>query len=77
MAKQFIGSCVSNPFGSAEKLSKVLAKGVKYNKVKFIGECDIDMEVISDMRAYTRDYKFFRSGSIRYYELSGIEYFFQ
>ena len=75
--KCFFGSCVSNPFGSVERLDKVVDNARPINKARFMHSCDVPDDVQADMRRFPHDYTFYQHEGIMFYEWSAIEHFFR
>jgi hypothetical protein len=75
--KEFIGDCVSNPFG--KEIYDVKDGGKEISKKKFIDACDVDSEVLKDMKQYPNDYKYFynKDKDIYFFTHSAIEYFYK
>lgn len=77
MPKEFIGTCVDNPFGRVERLDHILDNAKKISKKRFLRECEIDKELVKDMRQYPQDYQFFEYGRIMFFEHSRIDFFYK
>ena len=75
--KQFIGTCVGNPFSGVDELNKIVDSGRVISKKRFLSECDVDNCIISEMKRFPYDYQFFKSDEIYFYEWSAIEHFYK
>ena len=75
--KEFIGTCVENPFGTVSKLNAIIDKGCKVSRKRFFETCDLLDEEKNVMRQYPNDFRFYVSGKIWFYEWSCIEHFYQ
>lgn len=75
--KEFIGTCVDNPFRDLGKLCEIIESGRKVSRKKFFDTCNIEDELKKIMRKFVNDFCFFRSGDIWFYEWSAIEHFFE
>ena len=75
--KDFIGTCVENPFGRIEELSRIIEKGKVISKTRFMGACAVHPDTLKDMKRFPHDYEYFQSlDRIYYYEWSAIEHFY-
>lgn len=74
--KDFIGTCVSNPFESLDELEVITDNAREVDKREFLDICEIDDEIKAQMREYPHDYGFYKSGDIYFYTWSCIEHFF-
>lgn len=76
--KEFIGTCVGNPFGTSEALDKIIDEAEEITIKEFLAVTeDITPELELEMRRYPDDFAFYRSGNIYYYEWSAIEHFYK
>jgi len=80
MKKQFIGTCVDNPFGDLETLENVIDGAVEIARAMFLASCDVSRELVRDMLEYPFDYGFYQSehegNTIYFFTHSAIEHFF-
>ena len=74
--KQFIGDCTSNPLADVNVLSDVIDNAVEITKRTFLKYCDVNEELLKDMRRFPNDYTFYKNGSLYFYQWSAIEYFY-
>jgi hypothetical protein len=74
--KNFLGTCVDNPFKTMDKLCKIIDKGKKITRKLFFESCDIDEELKKLMRKFPRDFEFYQSGQYMFYVWSAIEHFY-
>ena len=82
--KQYIGSCVENPFDDIGTLTNVVENNaVEIGKRTFLKHCIITEEQKQDMAHFPDDYEFYRSkvwqsnpSYIYFYNHSAIEYFY-
>ena len=75
--KQFIGTCVSNPFRSTNKLQDVIDSADEITKDEFLDECDVDERTMVDMDEYPNDFEYCRSGDVYFFTHSATEHFFK
>ena len=75
--KEFIGTCVDNPFLEASVLSEVISNATEITRRAFLKNCFIDKGLMADMRRFPNDYFFAKSSDIYFYEWSAIEHFYQ
>ena len=81
--KQFIGTCVENPFEDIGTLTDIVENRAKpISKRVFLQKCDVAQEVVIAMRTYPYDYEFYQSEIpftkqvIYFYTWSAIEHFY-
>ena len=82
--RQFIGSCVENPFGDIGVLTNVVENHAKPISMRtFLKECPVADHLKRDMRQFPGDYEFYRSKMwldnpcyILFFRHSAIEYFY-
>ncbi len=77
MTKQFIGTCVDNPFRSTEKLSSVIDSSVPMSKRAFMMACDVSEGIRAAMRRFPNDYGFYKNGGVCFFTWSAIEHFYK
>ena len=75
--KEFIGSCVSNPFTDMEKLTDTIDNAEDITLREFIKECDVNLETLRSMIIFPTSYTYHKNGDIYFYVNSAIEHFFQ
>jgi hypothetical protein len=75
--KEFIGTCVENPFGSVDRLCEIIDKAKNVSRKAFFTVCDLSEDEKRIMRQYPNDFRFFCNGAIFFYEWSRIEYFYK
>ena len=76
--KQFIGTCVENPFHSLRELESVIDKGVPITKGCFLNRCDVPLDIQDMMRQFPHDFEYYQSnGGIAFYTWSAIEHFYK
>ena len=81
--KEFIGSCVENPFEDVNKLSEVIDGGIEITEEEFLRVCDVgDMDLFKEpikisFKNYPQSFSFYKNGEIYFFENSAIEYFFK
>ena len=75
--KESIGTCVDNPFSSVEKLTDIIERGKEISKKHFLDSCNVPDEIQADMLRFPRDYRYYKSGNVMFYEWSAIEHFFR
>ena len=74
--KEFIGTCVENPFGRIETLVEVTENAQEITKPTFLRKCCIHPDTLKEMRQYPNDYEFYRFKDIYFYTWSAIEHFY-
>ena len=77
--KQYIGSCVDNPFKDAKyryNLLGILLHGREIVKRTFFKHCELDPELVEQMKHYPRDYCFYKFKNVYWFTNSAIEYFY-
>lgn len=78
MKRTFAGTCVHNPFGSIENLQRIIDSGIKCNREHFFRECEVDDEIKKMIKAFPRDFVFYRTKSgVYFYTWSAIEHFYK
>ena len=75
--KSFFGTCIGNPFRSTEKLDRIIDNAKPISKAQFLRSCDVDDTTKHDIRRFPRDYTFYQSGGVMFYEWSRIEHFYR
>lgn len=76
-SKEFIGTCVENPFERIELLAEIVENAKKIFKKKFFEHCFIHPDIIKAIKQFPNDYEFYQYKDIMFYEWSGIEHFYQ
>ena len=74
--KEFIGTCVENPFDRIEELVRITENGKEITAKTFRQHCSIHPDILKDMRQFPNDYTYYKFQDIYYYEWSAIEYFY-
>lgn len=75
--REFIGTCVNNPFIDAEELSKVISKATRITRSSFLSECAVDKRLEKEMYKRPADFEFYRYNNIYFYRHSRIEHFYR
>jgi len=75
--KEFIGTCVENPFDRIEELTRIVENGEELDELEFRRHCLIHPDILRDMEQYPNDYAFYKFRDIYYYVWSAIEHFYQ
>lgn len=75
--KEFIGTCVENPYGEIEILCEIIENAVEITKRTFFKHCFVDNETAKTMRQYPNDYEFFKCKNVYFYRWSAIEHFYE
>ena len=75
--KEFIGTCVDNPFGRIETLEEVTENAKKISKQTFLKDAVVQPDILKEMRQYPADYEFYRYKNIVFYTWSAIEHFYR
>jgi len=82
--KEFIGTCVDNPFGDMGTLVNVVDNHSRETDVReFLANCHVHPEVIEEMQRFPNDFGFYKSKvlwdqpySIYFYRHSAVEHFY-
>lgn len=81
--KEFIGTCVENPFKDIGTLTDIVENRAKQiSRKAFLQQCDIPVELQKEMREYSHDYEFYKSEMpftkqvVYFYTWSAIEHFY-
>jgi len=79
--KEFIGTCVENPFERIEELVRVKENAKKIAKRAFLKQCFVEDKIQRQMKKHPGDYEFYKCidrwySEVYFYEWSGIEYFY-
>ena len=74
--KEFIGTCVENPFGRIETLAGIVDRATEITKRTFLKHCLVHPDTLADMRRFPNDYYFAKTGKVYFYEWSAIEHFY-
>ncbi len=81
--KNFIGSCVENPFDSVEQLSNVIDNAKEITLKEFSDNCDIkgiklfNQSLSKCFKEFPHSFGFYKNGEIFFFENSRIEHFFK
>ncbi len=80
MKKQYIWSCVTNPFKTIDKLSCIIDNAKEITKETFFKNCDfIPIDYVENKKQfdlYPNDFSFYKYKTIYFYTHSAIEYFY-
>jgi len=76
MTRQFIGTCVENPFGRIDTLCNIVEGAYEITKDVFLSHCYVDELTIEQMEEYPNSYKFYVFEGIYFFSNSAIEYFY-
>ena len=74
--KEFIGTCVENPFHRIETLCEIVDNAREITKETFLSHCFVHPETLAQMKQYPHDYEYYKYKNIYFYTWSAIEYFF-
>ena len=74
--KEFIGTCVENPFRRIETLTKIVENAREITKRTFLKYAIVHPDILANMRQFPDDYTFWKCKNVYYYEWSAIEYFY-
>ena len=75
--KQFIGTCVNNPWRNPWKLNSIIEQGKPISREDFLASCEVAAETELEMRRFPHDYEFYQScQGIMFYTWSAIEHFY-
>lgn len=77
MIKEYLGSCVINPFNSTEELQIIVEDAKEITKQKFMENCSISKEIKGNMKMFPNDYIFYKYEDIYFFTHSAIEYFYR
>jgi len=75
--KEFIGTCVENPFGRIETLVKIIDNAREISKRSFLRQTCVHPDIIKEMRRFPNDYEFYQHKDICFYTWSAIEHFYK
>ena len=75
--KEFIGTCINNPFSTRSKFEKVMDNAVLISKAKFLKNCDVVEEIKDNIKRFPNDFGFYQSGEVYFFTWSSIEHFFK
>jgi len=83
MSKEFIGTCIENPFDNTGDLVAVVENyAIEIEKQEFLGACCVRPEIVEEMAEFPYDFEFYiskehlRGKAIYFYCHSAIEYFY-
>jgi len=74
--KQFMGTCVENPFGRIETLVEVVENAREITKQTFARHCAIHPDILKQMHQFPNDYEFYKYHNTYFYTWSAIEHFY-
>ena len=74
--KEFMGTCVENPFGRIEVLCEVVENAKDITKRTFFRHCSVHPDTKQAMRQYPRDYSFGKYKDTYFFVWSCIEHFY-
>ena len=74
--KEFIGTCVENPFGNIGALCRITDGGRRVGKKAFFSRCFVHPDIKRQMREYPGDYNFYKYRDVYFYKWSAIEHFY-
>ncbi len=74
--KEFIGTCVENPFSSLRILQKVIEDAKAISKQTFLKHCEVEPHILHAFNEYPNDYEFYRYNEVCFYTWSAIEHFY-
>ena len=75
--KEFIGTCVENPFGRIEELTRIFERVTEITKRTFLKHCIVTPELRVEFNRFPNDFYFAKSDGIYFYEWSMIEHFYK
>ena len=76
VTKEFIGTCVENPFEDDTILYEMVENAKEISKQTFFKHCNITLDHKRMMRDYPNDYQFYKNKNLYFYKWSAIEYFY-
>lgn len=81
--KQFVGTCVDNPFGGIETLTGIVENNsIEISKQTFLRNCSVDEDTIQEMKRFPHDFEFYKSRvpfsrtTVYFFCHSAIEHFY-
>lgn len=74
--KEFIGTCVENPFGDIATLVEITENATEIGKEGFIARCSVHPDTAADMLGFPHDFEFYKSRNVYFFTHSAIEYFY-
>ena len=77
MRKQFIGTCVENPFKNVNQLINMIDNAREITKATFLKHCDVDIDILREMKRFPNDYMFCKNGQVYFFTWSAIEHFYK
>lgn len=75
--KDFLGTCVDNPFGSSRRLEEIIDDAREITKKTFLKHTNVDDTILADMKRYPYDYEYYKYKNIFFYTHSAIEHFYR
>lgn len=76
MKKQFVGTCVNNPFNDVNTLMEIIDKSKEITKATFLKHGDVENHLKVNMHVFPQDYEFFKYKKIYFFTWSMIEHFY-
>jgi len=74
--RSFIGTCVDNPFGRIDTLCNTIEEASEITKDAFLASCYVGEDIIAQMERFPRDYVYYKSDGVMFFEWSAIEHFY-
>lgn len=74
--KQFMGTCVENPFNSISMLCEVVENAKEITKRTFFKHCFVHPETSQQMKQFPHDYSYSKYKNIYFFTWSRIEHFY-
>lgn len=75
--KEFLGTCVGNPFGRIETLVEIIDNAKEITKETFLKHCSVHSDILKEFRTYPNDYGFYKNSNVYFYTWSAIEHFYR
>lgn len=75
--KEFIGTCVENPYGRIETLCEIVENAVQISKKTFLKHCVVHPCTLISMKHFPNDYEYFKCKNVYFYRWSAIEHFYE
>ncbi len=75
--REFIGTCVDNPFMDKAELDKIINKATRITRSSFLSECLVEKRLEKEMYKRPADFEFYRYYYIYFYKHSRIEHFYR
>ena len=74
--REFIGTCVENPFDRIEILAGIVNQAEEISRQTFLEHCVVHEDILRDMRRFPNDYSYYKYKTIYFYDWSAIEHFY-